>query len=147
MKSYLTRVEGFAAEYYEDGTGVLLAGEVAHLLNTSAALLYRLCGECSEEADLYKRFQSRVNWDDIEVTEEEVKSDIEDAIQDFIDRGILSLEQNILAGGSEETEDIVDYIVYDKPRIDTFSVGELMGFVQEMATTSAHCSHCYTKFA
>ncbi len=103
--------------------------------------------ECSEENYLYERFRSRINWDSTEITEEEVRSDIEEAIQDMIDRGILSREQTALVNDREEIEDITDYIVYVKPRVDTFSVGELMNFVQEMATTSAHCSHCYTKFA
>ena len=128
-------------------TSVLLVGDVAHLLNVAATLLYRICGECSEENDLYERFQSRINWDSTEITEEEVRSDIEEAIQDMIDRGILSREQTALVNDREEIEDITDYIVYVKPRVDTFSVGELMNFVQEMATTSAHGSHCYTKFA
>lgn len=147
MKSYLTRIEGFTMENYEDGTSVLLVGDIAHLLNVTATLLYRVCGECSEESDLYERFRSRVNRDSTEITEEEVKADVEEAIQDMIDRGIWSCEQTALVHAQEAIEDVTDYIVYVKPQIDTFSVGELMNFVQEMATTSAHCSHCYTKFA
>lgn len=36
---------------------------------------------------------------------------------------------------------------YERPSIDTFSLEDLLEEVEARTTTSAHCSHCYTKFA
>lgn len=40
-----------------------------------------------------------------------------------------------------------DFMKYVRPSIDTFSIEDLLAEVEARATTSAHCSHCYTKYA
>ena len=40
-----------------------------------------------------------------------------------------------------------DFMKYVRPAIDTFSLEDLLAEVEARATTSAHCSHCYTKYA
>lgn len=49
MKTIIEKIEGFNLQEYDDGSSVLLNSDIGivHMLNTTAALLYRLCNKKS----------------------------------------------------------------------------------------------------
>lgn len=91
MKFFLERVDNFVAEEYEDGTSVLLDSEsgMVHLLNTTANLLYKLCESKVGKEDLFRNFLSKIDLNGCEVSIDEIRSDFEHVIKEFIDVGII----------------------------------------------------------
>lgn len=91
MKIFLEKVDDFVTEEYEDGTSVLLDSEsgMVHLLNTTASLLYKQCESKVDKEDLFRNFLSKIDLDGSEASIEEIRSDFEDVIKEFIDVGII----------------------------------------------------------
>ena len=91
MKNFLEKVDDFVAEEYEDGTSILLDSEsgMVHLLNTTASLLYKLCESKVDKEDLFQNFLSKIDLDGCEVSLDEIRSDFEHLINEFIDVGII----------------------------------------------------------
>lgn len=91
MKKYLKRNEGFTLEEYNDGTSVLLNSNsgIVHLLNTTASLLYKLCKVEIEKDILFNKFLGEIDLSSSEFTSEDIRSDFENVIKDFLDKGIL----------------------------------------------------------
>lgn len=93
MKIFLEKVDDFVIEEYDDGTSILLDSDsgIVHLLNTTANLLYKLCESKVDKEDLFQNFLSKFDFNECEVSLDEVRSDFEHVIKEFSDAGIIVL--------------------------------------------------------
>lgn len=92
MKTTFDKIEGFILEEYKDGTGVLLHSEsgIVHLLNTTSAFLYKLLDTNTEKEKLFDSFISGLDLSDGEISKEEIRVDLENVLNEFVNKGILN---------------------------------------------------------
>ena len=91
MKTIIEKIEGFNLQEYDDGSSVLLNSDIGivHMLNTTAALLYRLCNKRIDKELLFEKFINEMDLSSTEITVDEIRNDFETVMRDFIDRGIF----------------------------------------------------------
>lgn len=92
MKKTFEKIEGFILEEYKDGTGVLLhsTSGIVHLLNTTSVFLYKLIDTNTEKEELFDSFIRGLDLSNGEISIEEIKVDLENILNEFVDRGILN---------------------------------------------------------
>ena len=95
MKTIIEKIEGLNLQEYDDGSCVLLNSDIGivHMLNTTAALLYRLCDKKIDKELLFEKFINEIDLSSTEITMREIRNDFEAVIRDFTDNSILDCKQ------------------------------------------------------
>ena len=83
--------EDILTDNFDDGTVIVVheAGGTAHVLNDVAALIYNMFDGGQTLANMEDKFVSFFDNEDEDFSEEVIRKDFSDTIQEFIDKKII----------------------------------------------------------